>query len=377
MEVETIKMIATTYEGLEDVLGRELMRMGAEDVDTDTCRVTFSGDKYLLYQANYELRTALKIYKEVMCFDFTSKEEFLAQFKDYRWSKILNIYKSFRVEASSKSPIINDNAEIKAEITKIITAYFNEKSHKTPPHDTQNPSVVIVIELTEDNKCKFLLDSSVESLSHRGYKVSSVNAKYDEVYSAGLVQLSGWKANTNFIDPMCGQGTLLIEAAMFAYNIPAQVCRENFGFFTWRDFDAEMWQDIKSSTKIRIKHNGEFAFKLLGYDSDELSVKAANQNIKKAMLDKYITVEKSAPVDIDAPDGQNTAIILAPKVDVYKQDETKELTATLEKLAKKVFKGAKVWIHSDYEDLPKAIGIQPTKVAEVKFSNKDFKLGLY
>ena len=268
MEVETIKMIATTYEGLEDVLGRELMRMGAEDVDTDTCRVTFSGDKYLLYQANYELRTALKIYKEVMCFDFTSKEEFLAQFKDYRWSKILNIYKSFRVEASSKSPIINDNAEIKAEITKIITAYFNEKSHKTPPHDTQNPSVVIVIELTEDNKCKFLLDSSVESLSHRGYKVSSVNAKYDEVYSAGLVQLSGWKANTNFIDPMCGQGTLLIEAAMFAYNIPAQVCRENFGFFTWRDFDAEMWQDIKSSTKIRIKHNGEFAFKLLGYDSD-------------------------------------------------------------------------------------------------------------
>lgn len=377
MEVETIKMIATTYEGLEDVLGRELMRMGAEDVDTDTCRVTFSGDKYLLYQANYELRTALKIYKEVMCFDFTSKEEFLAQFKDYRWSKILNIYKSFRVEASSKSPIINDNAEIKAEITKIITAYFNEKSHKTPPHDTQNPSVVIVIELTEDNKCKFLLDSSVESLSHRGYKVSSVNAKYDEVYSAGLVQLSGWKANTNFIDPMCGQGTLLIEAAMFAYNIPAQVCRENFGFFTWRDFDAEMWQDIKSSTKIRIKHNGEFAFKLLGYDSDELSVKAANQNIKKAMLDKYITVEKSAPVDIDAPDGRNTAIILAPKVDVYKQDETKELTATLEKLAKKVFKGAKVWIHSDYEDLPKAIGIQPTKVAEVKFSNKDFKLGLY
>jgi putative N6-adenine-specific DNA methylase len=377
VEVETIKMIATTYEGLEDVLGRELMRMGAEDVDTDTCRVTFSGDKYLLYQANYELRTALKIYKEVMCFDFTSKEEFLAQFKDYRWSKILNIYKSFRVEASSKSPIINDNAEIKAEITKIITAYFNEKSHKTPPHDTQNPSVVIVIELTEDNKCKFLLDSSVESLSHRGYKVSSVNAKYDEVYSAGLVQLSGWKANTNFIDPMCGQGTLLIEAAMFAYNIPAQVCRENFGFFTWRDFDAEMWQDIKSSTKIRIKHNGEFAFKLLGYDSDELSVKAANQNIKKAMLDKYITVEKSDPVDIDAPDGQNTAIILAPKVDVYKQDETKELTATLEKLAKKVFKGAKVWIHSDYEDLPKAIGIQPTKVAEVKFSNKDFKLGLY
>ena len=377
MEVETIKMIATTYEGLEDVLGREPMRMGAEDVDTDTCRVTFSGDKYLLYQANYELRTALKIYKEVMCFDFTSKEEFLAQFKDYRWSKILNIYKSFRVEASSKSPVINDNAEIKAEITKIITAYFNEKSHKTPPHDTQNPSVVIVIELTEDNKCKFLLDSSVESLSHRGYKVSSVNAKYDEVYSAGLVQLSGWKANTNFIDPMCGQGTLLIEAAMFAYNIPAQVCRENFGFFTWRDFDAEMWQDIKSSTKIRIKHNGEFAFKLLGYDSDELSVKAANQNIKKAMLDKYITVEKSDPVDIDAPDGQNTAIILAPKVDVYKQDETKELTATLEKLAKKVFKGSKVWIHSDYEDLPKAIGIQPTKVSEVKFSNKDFKLGLY
>ena len=100
--------------------------------------------------------------------------------------------------------------------------------------------------------------------------------------------------NTNFIDPMCGTGTLLIEAAMFAYNIPAQVCRESFGFFTWRDFDAGMWKDIKNDAKIRIKHNGEFANKIVGYDIAEAATKAAAQNIKKAILDKYITIYTSS-----------------------------------------------------------------------------------
>lgn len=376
MEVETIKMIATTYEGLEDVLGRELMRMGAEDVDTDTCKVTFSGDKYLLYQANYELRTALKIYKEVLSFDFNTKEEFFAQFKDYRWSKILNIYKSFRVEVPSKSTVLGEQAEVKEQLTKIITEYFNEKSRKTPPHDTPNPSVVIVIQVTE-NHCQFLLDSTGEPLSHRGYRIAGGNPKFDEVYSAGLVQLTGWKANTNFVDPMCDAGILLIEAAMFAYNIPAQVCRENFGFFTWRDFDAEVWQDIKSSTKVRIKHNGEFAYKILGFDEDESNVKAANQNIKKAMLDKYINVERSSAKDIDLPEGETTTIIEAPKVDVYRQEETKKTVEFLGTLAKKTFKNQKVWIHSDYPELPKAIGIQARRESETKLNNEEFTLALY
>lgn len=376
MEVETIKMIATTYEGLEDVLGREVMRMGAEDVDTDTCKVTFSGDKYLLYQANYELRTALKIYKEVLSFDFDSKDAFYSQFKEYRWSKILNIYKSFRVEVTSKSSLLGENQEIKEELTKTITDYFNEKSRKTPPHDTQNPSVVIVIEVSEENNCQFLLDASGESLAHRGYKVSG-NAPFDEVYCAGLVQLAAWKANTNLIDPNCGCATLLIEATMFAYNIPAQFCRENFGFLTWRDFDAELWNDIKSSTKVRIKHNGEFGFKILGFEENELQSKAANQNIKKAMLDKYINVERATVYDVELPQDDTTVIITAPKIDVYKKEETKATLDLLSNYAKRAFKGSKVWILSDYPELGKAIGIQPRKESQIKLGTEEYTLALY
>ena len=150
MEVETFKMTATTYEGLEDVLGRELMRMGAEDVNTEPCTVTFTGDKYLLYEANYELRTALKIYKEILNFTFETKEEFFENIKSYRWSKILNIYKSFNLSVSSKSDLI-ESENCAQQVKTIICDYFNLKSHKTPPHDVQNPSVVICIEVNGNN----------------------------------------------------------------------------------------------------------------------------------------------------------------------------------------------------------------------------------
>lgn len=375
MEVETFKMTATTYEGLEDVLGRELMRMGAEDVNTEPCTVTFTGDKYLLYEANYELRTALKIYKEILNFTFETKEEFFENIKSYRWSKILNIYKSFNLSVSSKSDLI-ESENCAQQVKTIICDYFNLKSHKTPPHDVQNPSVVINIEVNGNN-CSLLLDSTGEPLSKRGYRVAAGIEPLDEVYAAGLVQLSGWKANTNFIDPMCGTGTLLIEAAMYAYNIPAQVCRENFGFFTWRDFDAEMWKNIKNDAKVRIKHNGEFANKIIGYDIAEAATKATSQNIKKAILDKYITVYTSSIKDIQLPDGANTVILDPPTVDLYKKEETKNLFANISQFLKHNIKNSKIWLHSDYKEFSKAVGLNPQKEHQVIRNGKEYILQLF
>lgn len=373
---EVIKMKAKTYEGLEDVLGRELIRMGADNVETEAepCTVTFTGDKFLLYQANYELRTALKIYKEILSFDFTSEAEFFNQFKEYRWSKILNIYKSFRVEVIGSSELIA--ADVKAEVTGIITEYFNQKSRKTPPHDNPNPAVVIVLEINGNN-CQFMLDASGPSLAHRGYKAAGSNSTIDEVYAAGMVQLSGWKANTNFIDPKCGNGTVLIEAAMFAYNIPAQICRESFGFFTWRDYDDVLWQDVKNDARVRVKHNGEFAFKIIGYEFDDMDVKASNMNIKKAMLDKYIDIFRLPSDEIIAPESETTVMITAPAIDPFRKEETKDKVAEISSLAKRTFKDAKVWIHTSYEDMPKAIGIQPRKEVELKFGATNNKLALY
>ena len=374
MEVETFKMTATTYEGLEDVLGRELMRMGAEDVNTEPCTVTFTGDKYLLYEANYELRTALKIYKEILNFTFESKEEFFENIKSYRWSKILNIYKSFNLSISSKNEMIDASCE--QQVKNIICDYFNLKSHKTPPHDVPNPAVVINI-VVEDKNCSLRLDSTGEPLSKRGYRVAASIDPLDEVYAAGIVQLAGWKANTNFIDPMCGTGTLLIEAAMFAYNIPAQVCRENFGFFTWRDFDAEMWKDIKNDAKIRIKHNGEFANKIIGYDIAEAATKAAAQNIKKAILDKYITIYTSSMKDIQLPDGNNTVILDPPVVDLYKKEESKNLFANISQFLKHNIKNSKMWLHSDYKEFSKAVGLNPQKEHSIIRNGKEYILQLY
>ena len=376
MEVETFKMIATTFEGLEDVLGRELMRMGADDVNTEPCTVTFTGDKYLLYEANYELRTALKIYKEILNFSFESKEEFYEKLKEYRWSKILNIYKSFNLKVVSNNNQLGEASAIEQQVKDLICDYFNLKSHKIPPHDVANPSVVIDININEGN-CSLLLDSTGEPLSKRGYRITSGFDPLDEVYAAGLVQLSGWKANTNFIDPMCGSGTLLIEAAMFAYNIPSQVCRENFGFFTWRDFDADMWKDIKSDAKVRIKHNGEFAYKILGYDISEQATKAAGQNIKKAILDKYINVFTAAAKDLQLPDGNNTVILDPPAIDVYKKEETKNIIASISQLMKKNIKTSKIWLHSDYKEFSKALGLNVQKEHIIVKNGKECFLQLF
>ena len=376
MEVETFKMIAKTFEGLEDVLGRELMRMGAEDVNTEPSTVTFTGDKYLLYEANYELRTALKIYKEILNFSFETKEEFLEKLKDYRWSKILNIYKSFNLVASVKSDILESGETVEEQITSIICEYFNQKSRKTPPHGVPNPSVKINIEI-QGNNCQLLLDSTGEPLSRRGYRLTSGNNQLDEVYAAGLVQLSGWKANTNFIDPICGTGILLIEAAMYAYNIPAQVCRENFGFFTWRDFDAEMWKHIKSDAKVRIKHNGEFAFKILGYDFSEQSTKAAMQNIKKAILDKYINVFTAPMKDIQLPDDANTVIIDSPEIDLYKKEESKNIISGISQFLKRNIKNSNLWLHSDFKEYSKSIGLNPQKEHTIIRNEKVYNLQLY
>ncbi len=376
MDVEKIKMMAKTFEGLEDVLGRELMRMGADDVETDVCTVTFTGDKELLYKANYELRTALKIYKEILNFDFENTEDFYSHLREYRWSKILNIYKSFKVETNVNSEEFAPLEDINAKISKLICDYFNEKSKKVPPKNNENPAVVIVVNINAKN-CQVCLDSSGESLSKRGYRVSTANGALNEVFAAGLVQLSGWKANTNLIDPMCGSGTILIEAAMYAYNIPAQVCRETFGFFTWRDFDANIWQHIKNDAKVRIKHNGEFAHKIIGCDVSENAFKAAQQNIKKAILDKYIKISNEPIDSLVVPENPNTLIFNPPAADIYRQQETDNFLKYLGTILKKDFKGSKIWINSNYSKMAQSLGMTIKKEHSVFLTNQEYKLSLF
>ena len=164
---------------------------------------------------------------------------------------------------------------------------------------------------------------------------------------------------------------------MLAYNIPAQICRESFGFFSWRDFDESLWNEVKNSARLAVKHNGEFAHKLLGFEKDDTLAKAAVQNIKKAMLDKYIDVQPMEASDVEEPDGDNTVMIIAPKIDVFNAEQSRNTLDALAKLVKRTFKGSKVWIHSSYADMPRAIGIQPRKESDVKYGADVNKIALY
>ncbi len=357
-------MKATTYKGLEDVLGRELIRMGAEDVETLDCAVTFKGDKYLLYRANYELRTAIKIYTEILSFEFSSREEMIKNLSDYRWSKILNIYKSYRVEGTCKSDVLGADTDILVEVYDLIADYFSKKSKKTPPKDQSNPAVIITLEVI-DNKFVMMLDSSATPLYRRGYTTQGEN-KLNSVFAAGLIQLSGWKALTNLYIPFCGEGTLAMEAAMLAYNIPAGYGRESFGFFSWRDFDQKLWQDIKEDARLEVKRNGDFIYKIIASDKNENVIKQANQNISKAVLDKYITVQNVSLNGLEVSGKFNTLLLNINFADYsFKKDEAKKYFEQIGQTLKKNFAGQKAWIHSNYPDLYKALNITPKKEAEI------------
>ena len=240
---QQFEIIAKTFMGLEPVLAKELTQLGANDVEIGRRMVSFKGDKELLYRANFQLHTAIRILKPIKHFKALSADDVYEGVKDIDWSEYIGKDKTFAVDAVVFSEEFRHSKFVAYKVKDAIVDQFREKTGQRPNISVANPDIRLNIHIAED-KCTLSLDSSGESLHRRGYRQESVEAPLNEVLAAGMILMTGWQGDTDFIDPMCGSGTILIEAALIAHNMAPGIFRKEFAFEKWADFDADLFDKI-------------------------------------------------------------------------------------------------------------------------------------
>ncbi|MBN8703880.1 MAG: class I SAM-dependent RNA methyltransferase [Bacteroidetes bacterium] len=351
-------MVAKTMVGLEDVLAKELMVLGAKDVQAHNRAVSFVGDKGFMYKANYGLRTALSILKPIAKFEVETEKDLYSKIQEIDWTQILTVKQTFMVNTSLNTEVFNHSLYVSQLVKDAIVDQFNEKFKIRPSIDLENPDLVIDIHISKTT-CSVSLNSSGVSLYKRGYRKNQTEAILNEVLAAGIVMLSGWDKRSPLIDFMCGSGTILIEAALLANNIPPGYFRKSFSFMNWTDFDAELFELIKESAIKRIKEEQQSMF---GYDILNEAIVKAKENAESAMVDDIMKFTKADFRTIE-PEVKRGVIILNPPYGERIQTEEdinvfyKEIGNTL----KQKFKGFEAWIFTGNGDAAKSIGLQTSR----------------
>lgn len=281
-------MIAKTFFGFEEVLAKELQLLGAIDVQQGMRMVSFRGDKGFMYKANMALRTALKILKPIKQFAVYNEANLYKGVQSINWDEYLDVHQSFVVDATVFSDNFNNSQFVALKTKDAIVDQFRNKYGRRPDIDKDFPDLKINVHIQKEF-CTVSLDSSGASLHHRGYRTATNIAPINEVLAAGMLLMSGWDGKSHFLDPMCGSGTLLVEAAMIACNIPANINRKEFGFERWKDWDTDLFDKIEESLLKKVR---EFHYTIKGYDKAPSVVIKAKDNVKNANLEEYVTVDQ-------------------------------------------------------------------------------------
>ena len=274
MEQE-FELIAKTFMGLEPVLAEEPTQLGANNVQIGRRMVSFTGDKEMMYRANFQLHTAIRILKPIKHFKARSAEEVYDEIQKIKWDDILDVKKTFSVDSVVYSEEFRNSRFVTYKVKDAIVDWFREKQGTRPNISVSNPDIRLNIHIAEDN-ATLSLDSSGESLHRRGYRQEQVEAPLNEVLAAGMILMTGWKGECDFIDPMCGSGTIAIEAALIARNISPGVFRKEFAFEKWNDFDQDLFDMIYNDDS----QEREFEHHIYGYDVDMKAVNTANLNVR-------------------------------------------------------------------------------------------------
>lgn len=354
MEQE-FKLIAKTFMGLEPVLAQELIQLGANNVETGRRMVSFTGDKEMMYRANFQLHTAIRILKPIHTFKARSAEEVYDEIQKIEWSNYLDNKKTFSVDSVVYSEEFRNSRFVTYKVKDAIVDWFREKTGTRPNISVSNPDIRLNIHIAEDD-ATLSLDSSGESLHRRGYRQESVEAPLNEVLAAGMILMTGWKGDTDFIDPMCGSGTIAIEAALIARNISPGVFRKEFAFEKWADFDQELFDTIYNDDS----KEKEFTHHIYGYDIDMKAVNTARINVKAAGLSKEVTIEQADFKDFQTPTEKSIMVTNPP---YGERISTPNLLATYKMLGERLkhtFAGNDAWILSYREECFEQIGLKPS-----------------
>ncbi len=355
---KNFRMVAKTLHGLEDLLEQELRELGASSIEKGRRSVHFEGDKGFMYKANLCCRTAIKILKPITSFNVFNEEDLYRRIYDIPWENYMEADGSLAVDASVFSKTFTHSQYISLKTKDAIVDRFRDRAGVRPDVDLRHPTLRVNVHI-DRNICTVSLDSSGESLHKRGYKIQSTQAPINEVLAAGMIMLSGWKGQCDFLDPMCGSGTILTEAAMIACNIPPNINREEFGFENWPDFDQALFETIEESALKRIK---DFHHTILGYDNDPIALRKAKENIKSANLQEFVKVELQDFFSSEKPTKDYWYVIFNPPYDERLSiDNVSRFYETIGNTLKRGYAGSQAWMITSNMEALKSVGLRPSK----------------
>ncbi len=348
------EMVAKTFHGLEDVLAKEIRSIGGEDIEILNRAVRFKGNKATLYKMNLYLHTALRILLPVIQTEIKNQIDLYNKVREYEWEKHLQPGMTLAVDSFLNNSVFSNSHFISLRTKDAIVDRLRDKFNRRPSINKTNPDLFINVHLAA-NKLIVSLDTSGQSLHKRGYRSGNFEAPINEVLAAGLIMLSGWKGDRNFHDPMCGSGTLGIEAALIAREIPPGVFRKKFGFENSPDFESQLLEDIFDNIQEK-----NWEGKIFSSDISKRAMQVTIKNAKQASVHKNIVfrgldfmehpkISDTATVIINPPYGQR---VVKPEILSF----YKSMGDTM----KKSFVGADVWIISSNQEALKHLGLKPT-----------------
>ena len=354
-------MLAKTFEGLEEILAKELSDLGAEDIDLIKRGITFSGDKRLLYKANYNCRIALRILVPVSSFRAATESMLYDGVRAIPWEKFLDFRGTFAIDSVISYSPFSHSGFVSLKAKDAIVDRFRDKFGKRPDVDTVDPDLRINVHMFRE-QCTVSLDSSGSSLHLRGYRRAQSEAPINEVLAAGLLRLSGWDCKTPFIDPMCGSGTVLIEAALMAGKVPPGYYRPLFGFEKWKDFDRRLWDIVKRECEEEIV---EPTAPVRGYDSDKKAIEACLSNIEEAGVEKFVQVENADFNTSPPPYPSGFMLTNPPYGERIKVDDLKQFYKDMGDVLKQKYAGYTAWLLGYDMDAMKFVGLRPSRKIRV------------
>ena len=383
----TFLMLAKTFKGLEEVLAQELIELGANDVQLERRAVSFRGDKALLYRANLCLRTASRILVPIVEATLTPKKKNIAPedllyeaVKRVEWSRYMSVENTFAIDATVYSDTFRNSRFVTYRVKDAIADYWMEHANKRPSVAVEAPDILINVHIAKEH-LTLSLDSSGESLHKRGYRVANTEAPINEALAAGMLLMAGWKGKSDFYDPMCGSGTLLIEAALIARNIAPGVFRQAFAFEKWPDFDAELWSDIYNDDS----QEHEFTHKIYGSDASFYAIQQAAKNIKSAGVQKDVELKQIRMEEIKISNLQSSISNPSPLVmlnppygeRLKSNKEMEDLYSAIGSTLKHQFAGATAWIISSNDAAMKCIGLKPSRKVRLLNGELDCQFNRY
>jgi len=357
-DANDFKMIATTFFGLEEALAAELSKLGAKNVDVHNRAVSFYGDEGFMYKANICLRTALRVLKPIATATAYNEDTLYDEINKINWEKYLHVDQTLAVTAVLNTENFNHNQYVAQKCKDAIVDQFRDKLGKRPSVDRNNPDFSLYVFIFKD-EVSIMLDCSGVPLYKRGYRQETNLAPMNEALAAGLVLLSGWDGRLPLYDPMCGAGTILIEAALIAANVPPGYFRESYCFMNWPDFDQELFDKIYEAVISKINNNKPI---LLGTDISPHVLKKAKENAASANVDEMITFKQADFFETTFGEEKHYTIIMNPPYgERMNKDDLKLLYTTIGNTLKHKYKGSSAWIISSSVEAFKSVGLKTSR----------------